>query len=33
MHRPLAIIEAPLSVGIGLSGVELMAGALREAGL
>jgi arginase len=31
--RAIEIIEAPLSVGVGLSGVEHMARALREAGL
>ena len=31
--RAIEIIEAPLSVGIGLSGVEHMARALRDAGL
>jgi len=33
MTKQLKIIEAPLSTGVGLEGVELMARALREAGL
>ncbi|MEX2297444.1 MAG: arginase family protein [Dongiaceae bacterium] len=33
MRQPIEIIEAPLSVGVGLTGVEHMAGALRDAGL
>ncbi|MEX0810251.1 MAG: arginase family protein [Dongiaceae bacterium] len=33
MRQAIEIIEAPLSVGVGLAGVELMAGALRDAGL
>ncbi len=33
MVKKIRIIEAPLSTGIGLAGVELMAEALRDAGL
>lgn len=33
MDQQIDIIEAPLSVGVGLAGVELMAAALRDAGL
>ncbi|MFY0611855.1 MAG: arginase family protein [Hyphomicrobiaceae bacterium] len=33
MAKQLNIIEAPLCTGVGLQGVEFMAGALREAGL
>ena len=33
MGKKIRIIEAPLSAGVGLAGVELMAKSLREAGL
>jgi arginase len=33
MEKKIGIIEAPLSTGVGLAGVELMATSLREAGL
>ncbi len=33
MGKQIGIIEAPLATGVGLAGVELMANALREAGL
>ena len=33
MDKQIEIIEAPLSTGVGLTGVELMASSLRDAGL
>jgi hypothetical protein len=33
MSKKIGIIEAPLSTGMGLAGVELMPASLREAGL